>query len=62
MHPLSLIKPGSSAAGPGDLIQRPASYKGEIAYEGELGIVIGRRCKDVPDGEAADYIFWVHLR
>jgi len=57
IHPLFLIKPGSSVAGPGDLIQRPASYKGKIAYEGELGIVIGRHCKDVPESEAADYIF-----
>src|SRR5437016_2296529 len=56
-HPLFLIKPGSSVAGPGDPIQRPASYKGKIAYEGELGIVIGRYCKNVPESEAADYIF-----
>jgi 2-keto-4-pentenoate hydratase/2-oxohepta-3-ene-1,7-dioic acid hydratase in catechol pathway len=56
-HPLFLIKPGSSAAGPGDPIRRPASYKGKIAYEGELGIVIGRHCKDVPESEAANYIF-----
>ena len=57
VHPLFLIKPGCSVAGPGDPIQRPASYKGKIAYEGELGIVIGRHCKDVPESEAADYIF-----
>jgi len=57
IHPLFLIKPASSVAGPGDPIQRPASYKGKIAYEGELGIVIGRHCKDVPESEAADYIF-----
>ena len=57
IHPLFLIKPGSSVTGPGDPIQRPASYKGKIAYEGELGIVIGRHCKDVPEHEAADYIF-----
>jgi 2-keto-4-pentenoate hydratase/2-oxohepta-3-ene-1,7-dioic acid hydratase in catechol pathway len=57
VHPLFLIKPGSSVAGPGDPIHRPASYRGKIAYEGELGIVIGRHCKDVPESEAADYIF-----
>jgi 2-keto-4-pentenoate hydratase/2-oxohepta-3-ene-1,7-dioic acid hydratase in catechol pathway len=57
IHPLFLIKPGSSVAGPGDLIQRPASYNGKIAYEGELGIVIGKHCKDVPENEATDYIF-----
>src|ERR1700681_3517873 len=37
VHPLFLIKPASSAAGPGDPILRPASYRGKIAYEGELG-------------------------
>jgi 2-keto-4-pentenoate hydratase/2-oxohepta-3-ene-1,7-dioic acid hydratase in catechol pathway len=57
VHPLFLIKPASSVAGPGAPIQRPASYKGKIAYEGELGIVIGRHCKDVSKTDAADYIF-----
>lgn len=57
VHPLFLIKPGSSVAGPSNPIQRPASYKGKIAYEGELGIVIGRHCKDVQESEATEYIF-----
>src|SRR5439155_12925592 len=57
VHPLFLIKPGSSVAGPGDSILRPASYKGKMAYEGELGIVIGRHCKDVAESEGTDYIF-----
>lgn len=56
VHPLFLIKPGTSVIGPGDAIRRPASYAGKIAYEGELGIVIHRRCKDVPASSAADYI------
>ena len=55
-HPLFLIKPASSVAGPGEAIKRPLAYKGKIAYEGELGIVIGRRCKDVPASSAGDYI------
>jgi 2-keto-4-pentenoate hydratase/2-oxohepta-3-ene-1,7-dioic acid hydratase in catechol pathway len=56
-HPLYLIKPSTSVIGPDDPILRPASYAGKIAYEGELGIVIGRRCKDVPASHAGDYIF-----
>jgi 2-keto-4-pentenoate hydratase/2-oxohepta-3-ene-1,7-dioic acid hydratase in catechol pathway len=56
-HPLFLIKPASSLAGPGDAIRRPRSYNGKIAYEGELGIVIGRKCSNVSVGEADDYIF-----
>lgn len=55
-HPLFLIKPASSVAGPNDLIRRPASYGGKIAYEGELGIVIGKTCTDVPVSEAGKYI------
>jgi 2-keto-4-pentenoate hydratase/2-oxohepta-3-ene-1,7-dioic acid hydratase in catechol pathway len=55
-HPLFLIKPSSSLAGPRNAIERPAAYAGRIGFEGELGIVIGRRCKDVPIAEAADYI------
>jgi 2-keto-4-pentenoate hydratase/2-oxohepta-3-ene-1,7-dioic acid hydratase in catechol pathway len=55
-HPLFLIKPGTSVAGPGEAISRPSGYGGKIAFEGELGIVIGRQCKDVAEGEAADYI------
>lgn len=55
-HPLYLIKPASCVIGPGEPINRPLGYQGKIAYEGELGVVIGRRCKDVPVAEAADYI------
>ena len=56
LHPLYLIKPGSCVAGPGEAIRRPQGYRGKIAYEGELGIVIGRRCKDVAPGAAGAYI------
>ena len=56
-HPLFLIKPPSCVVGPGEAILRPLSYQGKIAFEGELGIVIGRRCKDIPPGSAADYVF-----
>jgi 2-keto-4-pentenoate hydratase/2-oxohepta-3-ene-1,7-dioic acid hydratase in catechol pathway len=56
-HPLFLIKPGTSVIGPNAPIRRPAGYTGKIAYEGELGIVIGKRCKDVPLSEAGDHIF-----
>jgi 2-keto-4-pentenoate hydratase/2-oxohepta-3-ene-1,7-dioic acid hydratase in catechol pathway len=56
-HPLFLIKPGTSVIGPDQPIRRPAGYAGKIAYEGELGIVIGRVCKDVPPDEALDHIF-----
>jgi 2-keto-4-pentenoate hydratase/2-oxohepta-3-ene-1,7-dioic acid hydratase in catechol pathway len=56
LHPLYLIKPASCVAGPGDAIRRPQGYGGKIAYEGELGIVIGRLCKDVAPDAAGGYI------
>jgi 2-keto-4-pentenoate hydratase/2-oxohepta-3-ene-1,7-dioic acid hydratase in catechol pathway len=55
-YPLFLIKPASCAVGPGVPIRRPAAYKGKIVYEGELGIVIGRRCANVAVEEAPQYI------
>jgi 2-keto-4-pentenoate hydratase/2-oxohepta-3-ene-1,7-dioic acid hydratase in catechol pathway len=56
-HPLFLIKSATSVIGPLEPIRRPAGYAGKIVFEGELGIVIGKRAKDVPPGEAGDYIF-----
>jgi 2-keto-4-pentenoate hydratase/2-oxohepta-3-ene-1,7-dioic acid hydratase in catechol pathway len=56
-HPLFLIKPAGSVIGSGDPIQRPVGYMGKIAYEGELGIVIGRRCSAASVEEAAASIF-----
>jgi len=56
-HPLFLIKPESCVIGAGEDIRRPLAYPGKIAFEGELGIVIGRRCKNVSAAEATEYIF-----
>jgi 2-keto-4-pentenoate hydratase/2-oxohepta-3-ene-1,7-dioic acid hydratase in catechol pathway len=56
-HPLFLIKPGTSVIGTNEPIRRPTGYTGKIAFEGELGIVIGRYCKDVPPQEADACIF-----
>ena len=56
-HPLFLIKPGTSVIGPNEAIRRPTGYAGKIAYEGELGIVIGKLCKNVRPGDAGDHIF-----
>jgi 2-keto-4-pentenoate hydratase/2-oxohepta-3-ene-1,7-dioic acid hydratase in catechol pathway len=56
-HPLYFIKATTAVAGPGDTVRRPRNYEGKIVYEGELGIVIGRRCKEVTEQQASDYIF-----
>jgi 2-keto-4-pentenoate hydratase/2-oxohepta-3-ene-1,7-dioic acid hydratase in catechol pathway len=56
-YPLFFIKPASCVVGPGEPIHRPAAYSGKIAFEGELGIVIGKRCANVSVENAANYIF-----
>jgi len=56
-HPLFFIKPPSCIIGPDEPIQRPTGYAGKIVFEGELGVVIGRRAKDVALADAAAHIF-----
>ncbi len=56
-HPLYFLKAASCHAAHGDDILRPAGYEGQVVFEAELGIVIGRGCKDVTVGEAASCVF-----
>jgi len=56
-EPLYLLKSPSSFLAGGQTIQAPKSYDGKVVYEGELGIVIGRRCVAVSEDEAPQYIF-----
>jgi 2-keto-4-pentenoate hydratase/2-oxohepta-3-ene-1,7-dioic acid hydratase in catechol pathway len=39
--------------GPGEPVWIPKIAPDQIDYEGELGVVIGQRCKDVPEGKSA---------
>lgn len=55
--PLYLLKGPNSFLAHGQPIKRPAAYAGKIVYEGELGILIGRRCSNVDDAGAAQAIF-----
>ncbi len=56
-EPLYFMKPESSFLTHGETIRRPRSYDGPIVFEGELGIVMGKVCKEITDAEAPDYIF-----
>jgi 2-keto-4-pentenoate hydratase/2-oxohepta-3-ene-1,7-dioic acid hydratase in catechol pathway len=56
-HPLFLLKPASSVAGPGESIRRPAGYPGRILFEGELGIVIGQYFRELSIEQSAQAIF-----
>jgi 2-keto-4-pentenoate hydratase/2-oxohepta-3-ene-1,7-dioic acid hydratase in catechol pathway len=56
-HPMYLLKPSTSLIGTQQQIERPVNYAGKIAFEGELGIVIGRLCRNVAADQSRDYIF-----
>jgi 2-keto-4-pentenoate hydratase/2-oxohepta-3-ene-1,7-dioic acid hydratase in catechol pathway len=55
-EPLMFIKPNTSVIGPGDPIAYP-SLTEELHFEGEVAVVIGRICRDVPAAQATDVIF-----
>ncbi len=50
-EPLIFLKAPSSIIGPGDTIELPAESE-RVDYEGELAVVIGRRCSRIKPGEA----------
>ena len=54
-EPLLFLKPPSSLLAHGGEIVYPALSQ-RVDYEGELGVVIGRTCKNVSAAEALDYV------
>jgi len=56
-EPLYFLKAPSAYLPAGLPILRPKSYSGRIIYEGELGVVIGKKCSMVSEAEAPNYIF-----
>jgi 2-keto-4-pentenoate hydratase/2-oxohepta-3-ene-1,7-dioic acid hydratase in catechol pathway len=55
-EPLMFLKPNTSVIGPRDQIFYPPQSQ-RVDYEGELALVIGRICRDVPPEQATDVIF-----
>jgi len=55
-EPLYLLKSPNSFANPGDAIRAPRGG-GKVVFEGELGIVIGKRASDVSESQALDHVF-----
>lgn len=55
-EPMIFLKPNTSVIGPGDPIFYPRHTE-DLHYEGELAVVIGRICRDVPADQATDVIF-----
>jgi 2-keto-4-pentenoate hydratase/2-oxohepta-3-ene-1,7-dioic acid hydratase in catechol pathway len=53
--PVLFAKFRNALTGPSSAILLPRVSR-EIDYEGELAVVIGQRCKEVPASEALDYV------
>jgi 2-keto-4-pentenoate hydratase/2-oxohepta-3-ene-1,7-dioic acid hydratase in catechol pathway len=56
-EPLIFLKPSTAVVGPGDAIIRPGHLSKRVDYEGELAIVFGRLCRDVPAARVPEVIF-----
>jgi 2-keto-4-pentenoate hydratase/2-oxohepta-3-ene-1,7-dioic acid hydratase in catechol pathway len=56
-EPVLFLKPSTSVTGPGDRIAYPVKLTDRVDYEGELAVIIGRLCRDVPKERAYDVIF-----
>lgn len=56
-EPLYFIKSTGSFAASGETIRRPRSYEGRVVFEGEIGVVIGKHCKEVSEAKAGEYVF-----
>jgi 2-keto-4-pentenoate hydratase/2-oxohepta-3-ene-1,7-dioic acid hydratase in catechol pathway len=57
-EPMMFLKPSTSVIGPEEPIVLP-EFAGRIDHEAELGVVIGRRAKDVSEAAALEYVFGV---
>lgn len=55
-EPLIFLKPSTSVIGDGEAIAYPA-LSDRVDYEGELAVVIGRLCREVPVDRVKDVIF-----
>jgi 2-keto-4-pentenoate hydratase/2-oxohepta-3-ene-1,7-dioic acid hydratase in catechol pathway len=56
-EPVMFLKPSTSVTGPGGPISYPVKLTERVDYEGELAVIIGRLCRQVPRERAADVIF-----
>jgi 2-keto-4-pentenoate hydratase/2-oxohepta-3-ene-1,7-dioic acid hydratase in catechol pathway len=54
--PLTFFKPNTSVIGPGEPIIYPTTTQ-HLSYEGELAVVIGRICREVPIERVKDVVF-----
>ncbi len=55
-RPVIFLKPTTAVIGPDAPIRLPEMAPGEVDYEAELVIVIGRTARNVPEERALDYV------
>ena len=55
--PVLFLKPSTSVTGPGDAIKYRCKSTERVDFEGELAVVIGRLCREVPRERAEEVIF-----
>lgn len=55
--PLYFVKTPNTHLAPMAAIRKPTSYDGRVIFEAELGVVIGKTCRNIGEDQAADYVF-----
>ncbi|MEU8274685.1 fumarylacetoacetate hydrolase family protein [Microbispora bryophytorum] len=56
-EPVVFLKPSTTVIGPSETIAYPGKLSERVDYEGELAVVIGRLCRDVPAERAGEVVF-----
>jgi len=56
-EPLYFLKSPSSILAPTGIIRCPAHYTGRVIFEGELGVVVGKKACCISVSDAHEYIF-----
>ena len=56
-HPTFFLKPATAIIGPNEAIVYPTGQTQHLEHEAELGLVIGRRGRKIPEAEALSYVF-----
>ncbi|MFC5751737.1 fumarylacetoacetate hydrolase family protein [Actinomadura rugatobispora] len=55
-EPMIFAKPSTAVIGPGEAVAYPEKLSERVDFEGELAVVIGRMCREVPAARAAEVI------
>jgi len=55
-RPILFLKASTSVLSPGDSIVLPHLTPGEVDYEAELAVIIGKSAKNVPETRALDFV------